>query len=48
MLDDPLITTQIEQKIRLMLRNTEAVFRTAINEFEVRFSERSDSFFNRG
>lgn len=45
MLEDPLITTQIEEKIRLMLRNTEAVFRTAINEFEVRFSQRSDSFF---
>lgn len=46
MLDDPLITTHVEDKIRLMLRNTESVFRSVIKDYEQRFIERNDSFFN--
>ncbi|NGX38975.1 MAG: Phosphoenolpyruvate-protein phosphotransferase [Chlamydiae bacterium] len=45
MLDDPMITTHMEGKIRQMLRNTESVFRSVINDYETRFSERTDSFF---
>ncbi len=45
MLDDPMITVQMEERIRHMLRNTESVFRSTIREYETRFSERSDSFF---
>ncbi len=46
MLDDPLITKDIEGKIRQNLRNTESVFRSAIQDYETRFTERSDSFFH--
>ncbi len=46
MLDDPLMTTGVEIKIREMLKNTEAVFHTVINDYEKRFSETNDSFFN--
>jgi len=45
MLDDPMITTDMEGKIRQMLRNTESVFRSVICEYENRFTERTDSFF---
>lgn len=45
MLDDPMITTHMEEKIRLMRRNTEAVFRSVINEFESKVTGRCDSFF---
>lgn len=46
MLDDPLITTHVEDKIRLMLQNTESVFRTVIKDYEKQFFERkTDSFF---
>ena len=45
MLEDPMITTNIEGKIRESLRNTESVFRSVIQDYEVRFSERTDSFF---
>jgi phosphotransferase system enzyme I (PtsI) len=45
MLDDPLITVHMEEKIRDMQRNTEAVFRSVISEFESRFCMASDSFF---
>jgi phosphotransferase system enzyme I (PtsI) len=45
MLDDPMITTHMEEKIRLMGRNTEAVFRSVINEFESKVTARCDSFF---
>lgn len=44
MLDDPLITVHMEEKIRQMKQNTEAVFRSVIREFENRFKAR-DSFF---
>lgn len=46
MLDDPLITTDVEDKIRIQLRNTESVFRSVIKDYEARLFERNDSFFN--
>lgn len=45
MLDDPMITTHIEKKIREMMRNTEWVFRSVIKDYETRFSERTNAFF---
>jgi phosphotransferase system enzyme I (PtsI) len=45
MLDDPLMTTHMELKIREMLKNTEAVFHTVIHDYEKRFSETPDGFF---
>ncbi len=45
MLDDPLMTTHMESKIREMLKNTEAVFHTVIHDYEQRFSETPDGFF---
>ncbi len=45
MLDDPLMTTHVEGKIREMLKNTEAVFHTVIHDYEKRFNETTDSFF---
>lgn len=45
MLDDPLMTTHVEGKIREMLKNTEAVFHTVIHDYEKRFSKTTDSFF---
>lgn len=46
MLDDPMITTHMEGKIRQMLRNTESVFRSVMSDYEDRFSERTDAFFH--
>jgi phosphoenolpyruvate-protein phosphotransferase (PTS system enzyme I) len=46
MLDDPLMTTNVESKIREMLKNTEAVFHAVVHDYEKRFSETNDSFFN--
>lgn len=45
MLDDPLMTTHMESKIREMLKNTESVFHTVIHDYEQRFSETPDGFF---
>ncbi len=45
MLDDPIMTTHVESKIREMLKNTEAVFHAVINDYETRFNKTSDSFF---
>lgn len=45
MLDDPMITTQMESTIRERLRNTESVFHSVIKDYESRFSKRTDSFF---
>jgi phosphoenolpyruvate-protein phosphotransferase len=45
MLDDPLITTDMEEKIRQRRQNTESVFRGAIHEYEKRFCQSADSFF---
>lgn len=45
MLSDPLMTTHMEERIRQMRRNTEVVFRSAIKEFERKFSRSKDAFF---
>lgn len=45
MLDDPLMTTHMEEKIREMLKNTESVFHTVIKDYEARFAQMSDDFF---
>ena len=45
MLEDPWITTHMEDKIRQMRQNTESVFRSVITEYESRFSKTRDSFF---
>ena len=45
MLEDPLMTTHMEEKIRQMRQNTESVFRSVIHEYEKRFSQTKDSFF---
>ncbi len=45
MLDDPLITTQMEEKIREMLKNTESVFHSVIEGLEELFSRHPDAFF---
>jgi phosphoenolpyruvate-protein phosphotransferase (PTS system enzyme I) len=44
MLEDPLMTTHIEEKIRQMQQNTESVFRSAILEYEKQFLKK-DAFF---
>lgn len=45
MLDDPLMTTVVENQIRTMQQNTEAVFRSVIGEYERQFSRIGDDFF---
>lgn len=45
MLDDPLMTEQVEDKIRQMMLNTESVFQTVLDDYEHRFSQISDPFF---
>ena len=45
MLEDPLITTQIEDKIRHRLKNTEFVFRSVIVDYESQFSKTENEFF---
>lgn len=45
MLEDPLMTTQIEEKIRHMMVNTESVFQSAISDYEKRFSQNTNTFF---
>ncbi|MBM3207720.1 MAG: phosphoenolpyruvate--protein phosphotransferase [Chlamydiae bacterium] len=45
MLDDPLITAHVEEKIRKVKRNTEAVFSAVIREYEKKFAKMKDSFF---
>ncbi|GAB4184353.1 MAG: phosphoenolpyruvate--protein phosphotransferase [Simkaniaceae bacterium] len=45
MLEDPLITTVMEEKIRQMLKNTESVFRSVMSDYENRFSRIDDTFF---
>lgn len=46
MLDDPLMTTHMETKIRQMLKNTESVFHTFIGEYKESFnSQTTDAFF---
>jgi phosphotransferase system enzyme I (PtsI) len=45
MLDDPLMTTHMEKKIREMLQNTESVFKTVLTDYEKRFLQTPDAFF---
>lgn len=45
MLKDPLMTTEMEQKIRKNQKNTESVFQKTISEFQNRFICLKDSFF---
>ncbi len=44
-LGDPCLTTQVEEKIRHMLQNIEAVFHSVITDYEARFSCIKDSLF---
>ena len=46
MLEDPLMTTHVEQKISQMLQNTESVFKDVMGEYEAKFNEIQDSFFH--
>ncbi len=45
MLEDPILTSEIEKKIRVTLVNSEAVFRTVTNELMTQFSLAADAFF---
>lgn len=45
MLDDPMITVQMETNIRHMLKNTESVFRSVIRDYEQKLTDRQNSFF---
>jgi phosphotransferase system enzyme I (PtsI) len=45
MLGDPLITTEMEKKIRHTRQNTEAIFRTTLHDYEKRFSNVTNAFF---
>ncbi|MBI3236586.1 MAG: hypothetical protein HYZ48_02620 [Chlamydiales bacterium] len=45
MLEDPMMTTQMEDKIRQMLQNTESVFHSVMSDYEMRFSRSRDTFF---
>ncbi len=45
MLEDPLMTTDMEEKIREMMQNTEAVFHSVLAEYAKRFSENRDQYF---
>lgn len=45
MLEDPMMTTQMEEKIRRMLRNTESVFNLAIRDYGDRISQLPNKFF---
>ncbi|MDR2540132.1 MAG: phosphoenolpyruvate--protein phosphotransferase [Chlamydiales bacterium] len=44
-LGDPCLTTHVEEKIRHMLQNIEAVFHSVITDYEIRFSCIKDSLF---
>jgi phosphotransferase system enzyme I (PtsI) len=45
MMQDPMLTTDIEDKIRLTLRNTESVFLFLIEEYKSRFNSLKDTYF---
>jgi phosphotransferase system enzyme I (PtsI) len=45
MMSDPMLTTDIEDKIRNSYRNTESVFHNLVEEYKVRFSSLKDSYF---
>ena len=44
-LRDPIITTHIEERIRKTKKNSEYVFRLAMDEYEEKFNKISDQFF---
>ncbi len=45
MLEDPLITTNMEEKIRQMMQNTESVFHSVMTDYENRFTRTTESIF---
>ncbi len=45
MLDDPLMTVHMEEKIRQMLQKPESVFHTVMTDYEKRFSQTTNPFF---
>lgn len=45
MLEDPLITTTVEQQIRQSCQNTERVFSLVMTEYEAQFAAITDDFF---
>jgi phosphoenolpyruvate-protein phosphotransferase (PTS system enzyme I) len=45
MLDDPLMTVHMEEKIRQMLQNPESIFQSVITDYEKRFSQTTNPFF---
>lgn len=45
MLDDPMLRTTVEKKIRSLLQNTESVFQTVVGEFETQFSAFEEAYF---
>jgi phosphotransferase system enzyme I (PtsI) len=45
MMQDPMITTVIEEKIRELQRNTESIFHCLIEEYKQRFSTLQDVYF---
>jgi len=45
MLQDPLMTLQIEEKIRITQKNAESVFSSVIRDYEKKFSKIKDPFF---
>lgn len=45
MLDDPMMTTHMEEKIRQMNRNTEAVFHSVIHDYKKRFTKHNNPVF---
>jgi phosphotransferase system enzyme I (PtsI) len=45
MLEDPLMNEHMEEKIRQTLQNSESVFKSVMTDYESRFSQRTDAFF---
>jgi phosphotransferase system enzyme I (PtsI) len=45
MLEDPLMTSHVEEKIRFTQKNAESVFSSVIREYEQKFSRIKDPFF---
>lgn len=45
MLEDPLMTVHMEEKIRQTLQNSESVFQSVMTDYKKRFSQKTDAFF---
>lgn len=45
MLDDPLMTNQMEETIREKLQNSESIFHSVMTDYEKQFSQKTDPFF---